>query len=119
MAWTTLSHRINHLPLILAGPILRRTEPDAVTVWVALKSPCYVTLKVYSTDKGKGEIINQLILCGSRSTVQLGKYLHIVAVTAIVDSPPAPPPTLGGKRRNFRTIFPKESFTTIPPKLGG
>ena len=41
---------IEHLPLILAGPILRRTESNAVTVWVALKAPREVTLKVYATD---------------------------------------------------------------------
>jgi len=81
MSWTPLRDRINHLPLILAGPILRRTEPDAVTVWVALKEPGEVTLKVYSTDNGES-IIDRLVLIGSRVTVQLGKYLHVVAVTA-------------------------------------
>ena len=35
MGWTPLRERINELPLVLAGPILRRTEPDSVTVWVA------------------------------------------------------------------------------------
>ncbi|HEY9872987.1 MAG TPA: hypothetical protein V6D12_06110 [Candidatus Obscuribacterales bacterium] len=76
-----LSNYINRLPLILAGPILRRTQPDAVTVWLALKEPREVTLKVYSTE-ANGLIINDQVLEGSRSTVQLGKYLHLVAVTA-------------------------------------
>jgi hypothetical protein len=77
-----LSDRINLLPLILAGPILRRTEVDAVTVWVALKQPCQVTLRVYSTDAENNSIIDQLVLEGSRKTVALGEYLHVVAVTA-------------------------------------
>ena len=40
--------RIKDLPLLLAGPILRHTESNAVTVWVALKAPRTVTLKVYA-----------------------------------------------------------------------
>lgn len=82
MSWTPLSHRINYLPLILGGPILRRTDPDAVTVWVALKEACEVTLKIYSTVNGNGENIDRIVFVGSRSTVQLGEHLHVVAVTA-------------------------------------
>lgn len=80
MSWLPLSDRLNQLPLILAGPILRRTEPDAVTVWVALRAPCEVVLKVYSTKNGNA--IAQVMLEGVRSTIALGKHLHIVAVTA-------------------------------------
>ena len=81
MSWTPLSHRLACLPLILAGPILRRTEPDAVTVWVALKKPCQVGLGVYATHAGN-QILANPILEGSSPTVPLGKYLHVVAVTA-------------------------------------
>jgi hypothetical protein len=82
MSWTPLSHRIHHLPLLLAGPILRRTQSRAVTVWLALKAPRQVELKVYSTEGGTGEILDRPLLQGASSTVQLGKYLHVVAVTA-------------------------------------
>ncbi|MFB2836404.1 PhoD-like phosphatase [Floridanema evergladense] len=82
MSWTPLCDRIDRLPLILAGPILRRTEPNAVTVWVALKAPCNVTLKVYSTVRGNGEIIDRLLLLGKHYTIPLGQFLHVVAVTA-------------------------------------
>ncbi len=82
MSWTPLSHRIHHLPLILAGPILRRTESRAVTVWLALKAPRQVELKVYSTEGGTGSIVDRALLQGESYTVQLGKYLHVVAVTA-------------------------------------
>ncbi|MEG4281556.1 PhoD-like phosphatase [Microcoleus sp. A006_D1] len=82
MSWTPLSHRIHHLPLILAGPILRRTETGEVTVWLALKAAREVELKVYSTKGGIGEIVDVPLLQGAKSTVQLGKYLHVVAVTA-------------------------------------
>ena len=75
------SDRIEHLPLILVGPILRRTESNAVTVWIALKAPREVTLKVYATQDN-GSTIKTVLLEGKRSTVPLGKYLHIVAITA-------------------------------------
>lgn len=76
-----LSQRLHQLPLILAGPILRRTESQAVTVWVALKQPRTVTLKVYATDNA-GSAIAQLLFTGSHSTVRVGEFLHLVAVTA-------------------------------------
>jgi hypothetical protein len=76
-----LRHRLEHLPLLLAGPILRRTESDKVTVWVALKAPREVTLKIYATD-ANGSIIRNLLLEGTSSTIALGQYLHVVAVTA-------------------------------------
>jgi hypothetical protein len=75
MAWTSLKERINKLPLVLAGPILRRTEPNSVTVWVALKESCTVTLEILDTYKS-------LLFTGSRKTIQLGVNLHVVAVTA-------------------------------------
>jgi hypothetical protein len=76
-----LKQRLEHLPLILAGPILRRTESNAVTVWLALKASREVTLKIYATS-AKGSIIEAVLLKGTASTVPLGKHLHIVAVTA-------------------------------------
>ncbi|MBD3882946.1 PhoD-like phosphatase [Phormidium tenue FACHB-886] len=80
MTWTPLSDRLAQLPLILAGPILRRVEPDAVTVWLALKHPGTVTLQVHETRADS--IMLQAVLSGSRTTVALGQFLHVVAVTA-------------------------------------
>ena len=79
MSWTPLAERFSSLPLILAGPMLRRTEPRAVTVWLALKTPQVVTLRIYSRN-GAGTLFQQLE--GTRHTVRLGDHLHVVAVTA-------------------------------------
>ncbi|HKT40415.1 MAG TPA: hypothetical protein VJR48_18735, partial [Ktedonobacterales bacterium] len=68
------------LPLILAGPILRRVEPRSVTVWVALRKPQQVTLRVYEWDAVSESLTERL--SGSRRTVRLGDRLHVVAVTA-------------------------------------
>jgi hypothetical protein len=79
MSWTPLAERFSSLPLILAGPMLRRTEPQAVTVWLALKEARIVTLCIYGRDAG-GKLVQQFE--GTRHTVRLGDHLHIVAVTA-------------------------------------
>lgn len=66
------------VPLVLAGPVLRRTEPDGVTVWVALKRPRTVQLSVVD-DAGDQQ------LSGTAETVPLGEFLHVAAVTATGD----------------------------------
>lgn len=75
---------LEQLPLIIAGPILRHTQTNEVTVWLALKKPDTVTLTVYETQDGTGSILAGQILQGRRETVALGKNLHIVAVTALL-----------------------------------
>ncbi|MGD1852875.1 MAG: alkaline phosphatase D family protein [Leptolyngbyaceae cyanobacterium] len=69
------------LPLLIAGPMLRRTEPESVTVWVALKQPCTVRLKVLTTQD-QGQQLGTAVLLGERHTVAVGQHLHVVAVTA-------------------------------------
>src|SRR3990172_1836424 len=49
MAWKPLAERLDDLPLVLAGPILRHTDPKTVTAWVALKDPATVRLDVLDT----------------------------------------------------------------------
>lgn len=75
MPFTRLSERLGGLPLILAGPILRRVEKDQVTVWVALKQQQTVRMDVFDS-------LNNVVLTGARKTEKLGENLHIVAVTA-------------------------------------
>ncbi len=79
MSWMPLTERFTDLPLILSGPIVRRVEPQAVTVWLALKEPRRVTLRIY-TRSDEGNLLQQFE--GTRRTVRLGDHLHIVAVTA-------------------------------------
>src|SRR5260370_5037755 len=79
MSWTPLADRLSTLPLILAGPILRRTERRGVTVWLALKASCRVILRIYTRNAG-GKLVQRFE--GTRQTIRLGDHLHIVAVTA-------------------------------------
>ncbi|AFY92480.1 hypothetical protein [Chamaesiphon minutus] len=75
---------LTELPLILAGPILRRTTPRSVTVWVALQVACRVELRVLATEDN-GNQIGESLLSGSRETIALGPHLHIIAVTATAE----------------------------------
>src|SRR6266700_3792556 len=79
MSWIPLAERFDHLPLILAGPMLRSMGPRSVTVWVALKEARTVTLRVYRRAENN-ELVQHIE--GTRHTVRLGEHLHIVAVTA-------------------------------------
>jgi hypothetical protein len=71
---------------VLAGPILRRVEPDQVTVWLALKEPQVVTLEILNVN-------DVLQFSGNRSTIRLGLHLHVVAVTARFDASATPAQT--------------------------
>lgn len=86
----------NPLPLLLAGPILRGTDAQSVTVWVALSENSTVTLQVYEMCDGRlhssfsgGRPVEDhraqlgpLQIEGQRQTLQLGTHLHIAAITA-------------------------------------
>jgi hypothetical protein len=82
MPWSSLSDRLVELPPILAGPILRRTETDRVTVWLALSQAHRVELQVFATREGIGKEKDAIVFTGTRTTVAVGQFLHIVAVTA-------------------------------------
>ena len=92
MVWTT-PLKLAALPLVLAGPILRKVTETSVTVWVALKQAATVTLTV-SNAQGA-------LLTGSGVTCAVGTNLHIVAVTANKIAPPNP----AGTRLGFGTVY--------------
>ncbi|GAA3388476.1 hypothetical protein [Cryptosporangium minutisporangium] len=77
MAFTSLQSRLGQLPLVLAGPILRRTDARTVTVWVALREARSVAVEVFADGAGAVPLLR-----GERATVRLGERLHVVAVTA-------------------------------------
>ncbi|MGV3642123.1 MAG: hypothetical protein ACO1NZ_16480 [Adhaeribacter sp.] len=76
------------LPLVLSGPLVRRAEPAAVTVWVALKSMETVSLSIFEDRDGSP---GMLLLSGQQATVALGEHLFVTAVTASPASPGATP----------------------------
>src|SRR5215218_9623659 len=79
MSFTKLKDRIDKLPLILAGPLVRRVEPITATVWVALRRRRKVRLEIYDAS---GTLVGK----GERETLAVGTNLHIVCVTAVANS---------------------------------
>lgn len=82
MSWPSLSTKLSGLPIVLAGPMLRKVTPASVTVWLVLKMSGTVTLTVLD-DNGP-------VLTGQRTTYQIGQNLHVVAVTAAEIVPTRP-----------------------------
>jgi hypothetical protein len=92
MVWTT-PLKLATLPLVLAGPILRKVTETSVTVWFALKQAATVTVTV-SNAQGA-------LLTGSGVTCAVGTNLHIVAVTANKIAPT----NAAGTRLGFGTVY--------------
>jgi hypothetical protein len=105
----------DRLPTILCGPILRRTETDSVTVWVALKKAHTVTLRVYSHAPPPALESLREEMQGTRRTVQLGEHLHVVAITAlpVAADRPLTPGTL-----YFYNLFFSETDVSVVPETG-
>lgn len=97
MAYTPLQQRLSSLPLVICGPILRAVGPDAVTVWVALKERRMAWLRVheYKELSPFPNLKNTLttVLEGKGTTIEVGEHLHLLAVTAKVETgkPPLEP----------------------------
>jgi hypothetical protein len=74
------------LPLVLAGPILRRVEPPRVVVWLATSRRARVRLEVRGGG-GEGELLG----AGTAESVQVGRrlFVHLVAAVPRADSFPA------------------------------
>lgn len=73
------------LALILAGPILRRVEPNLVAVWVALSEACSVKLSLWENQIEASDAEDSNLWFRSpdpgAKTIRLGDKLHIVVVT--------------------------------------
>ncbi len=100
MTWQSLSGRLDTLPLVLAGPILRQVvagdqelgTPSAVTVWFALRKPATVSLRVFETGSPGSSLMatGTAPSAGPAATTPIGKNLHIVAATVRAETPLVP-----------------------------
>ncbi len=72
-----LAARIDGLPRILAGPILRRVDSKSVTVWIALRTPDLVGLQV--RPRGSQTAV---LTAGFTAPVKVGEKLYVIAITA-------------------------------------
>jgi len=69
------------LPLVLAGPILRRVEPKLVAVWVALSRPASLTITLWHgrVKGGAGEFFRSN---PATPTLRIADNLHVAVVLA-------------------------------------
>lgn len=75
-----LSQRIDQLPYVICGPILRRADEQGVTVWLALRKKVNpITLIIFEDNQGE---IGDTAAFGVASSISFGEHLHVVAVTA-------------------------------------
>lgn len=78
------------LPLVLAGPILRRAEPRAVAVWVALSRPATVTLQLWEGMRKSGTRATPIAQSLPTPAMRIGESLYITVVVATRDAPNVP-----------------------------
>lgn len=74
--WT--QKRVNELPHIIAGPIVRKVTDQEVTIWVAVKTIDVITLKVYAPSG-----TTSLMTSNAVAPKRIGENLYITCVTAI------------------------------------
>jgi hypothetical protein len=76
-------------PTLLAGPILRRAEPERVCIWIASSKPVSMRAEIFrvddlkkATDAYESKINAKAIGLGSAESLRLGERLYIGLVTA-------------------------------------
>ena len=75
------------LPFVLAGPILRRVEPNLVSVWVAFNRPATVTITLWEGRIKTGAANPHVRSDPATPTVRFGDRLHVT--TAVLRIPDA------------------------------
>ena len=75
------------LPLVVAGPIVRRVESRFCSFWVALSEPATVTATVWAEIQESASATGvksgaPTVATGSAPTVRFGRHLHVAVVTA-------------------------------------
>jgi len=84
------------LPIILAGPILRRVEPRLLSIWMAFSEPQTVELNLWSevikTQKTSTLYVPEIPpdYTSSVSTVRIGTHLYISLILLEIEAPLLP-----------------------------
>jgi hypothetical protein len=84
------------VPLVLAGPIVRRVEPRRAAFWVALREQASVEVRTWEGAQfaagGTGAVTGgaSVFASGTASTVRLGDQLHVALVQVKPQAPAQP-----------------------------
>lgn len=84
MAFQSISDRIDALPTLIAGPLLRKVEATGIAVWFLFKEPVKVRLKLFADEQS---------LCEQESrTIALGPHFHVCCARVVcAESAPLKP----------------------------
>jgi hypothetical protein len=75
------------LPLVFAGPILRRSSPERLALWLAVREPVRVRITINAGDEAARDIV---LAPGETTTCRLltaGTYLHYLLIDLAFDEP--------------------------------
>ena len=80
------------LPLLLAGPILRRVESDLVCVWIATSRACNVSLLLFDggdvvASRNDSDDLRAKWVSALQPTRQVGANLHVLAAVLDLRTP--------------------------------
>ncbi|TCC47505.1 hypothetical protein E0H75_22265 [Kribbella capetownensis] len=80
--FSSLALRLATLPLVICGPILRRTEEDKVSVWIAFRRAVSdIQLRIYDSPNPDPQA-TPLLVSARTETFALGDNLFVALVTA-------------------------------------
>jgi hypothetical protein len=107
-----------NLPLILAGPILRRVEPTSVSAWVALSQDRVVRLSLWTGDRVVPTVGTHLGGTGathsaSVASIQIGAKLHLALVTIDATADPLLPNVIFSYNVSFTGGSNPEDLSTL------
>jgi hypothetical protein len=111
------------IPLLLAGPILRRTDARSVAVWVAFSKPGVVGIRLWEgrqKSDGAARVASgdAHVASGGVNTRRLGEHLHVAVVTTAEDVidpgrfKPISPPLRPGAIYCYDIVFTPDADTT-------
>jgi hypothetical protein len=112
------------LPLLLCGPMLRRVEPRAVSVWVALSESATVSVELFTdiVDVGTGPEPATPPRAPFASdgvvTRRIGDHLHLALVTVKLDQNAGRVPLLPGTLYSYNVVIATGSGTHDLRSLG-
>lgn len=84
-----MTAKLPHLPILLAGPVLRRAEPEQVCIWIACSRPVTIKAEIFRfndesttpniSKKDNNDKVNQTIIIGlgSSEAIRLGERLYV------------------------------------------
>lgn len=103
------------LPLILAGPVLRKCTKDCFTVWLAL-SQRPESIKLTLSAESDGVLFDQILTEAQYQSVRIGKKAFIVLLSINPDTP-FPQDTFLDYQIGFEVDGQSKTLTELLPEL--